>query len=463
MDSPDTDGIIAKRARPLRSGPLSYIDAFIAALPDLYAADKNPTGFIAMVVAENKCQRLQQRFLQRMAEVPLPDVAVMNYGSMTGSPALKRALCDLLKRTFVDSPSVRFKPDNMAVLSGCTACIDALAFLLADEGEGVLLPTPTYAAFDNDLGARAHLRIVDFELDEDRGDIEGQLDGAVEAARARGVVVRGLLITNPCNPRGILYSDDTIRSMLRWSLDNKVHYIADEIYALSVHADGATFRSAMSVLYEDLVGRGEVSAEVAASFFHLLYGLSKDWCASGLRIGCLYSDNAPLHEALSSLAPMASVSNYQQHLVAGVLNDEAFTAAFVADNRAMLRESYVALSDGLARLGVEYVEAVAGLFLFADLRPWMDEQSVEGEDRLWRSMLDLKVILTPGTACKAKQPGWFRICACCPRWPCARASHAQTRRSLSQRVALTRSPGFAWVEPAAVAEMLHRLGRLLRS
>ena len=30
------------------------------------------------------------------------------------------------------------------------------------------------------------------------------------------------------------------------------------------------------------------------TYVHLVYGLSKDWCASGLRVGLLYSRNASL-------------------------------------------------------------------------------------------------------------------------------------------------------------------------
>ena len=55
--------------------------------------------------------------------------------------------------------------------------------------------------------------------------IRAQLDGAVVSAAARGIAVRGLLVTNPNNPLGTLYRDDTISEMLRWCLDNRMHYI----------------------------------------------------------------------------------------------------------------------------------------------------------------------------------------------------------------------------------------------
>lgn len=58
--------------------------------------------------------------------------------------------------------------------------------------------------------------------------IRQQLDAAAADAAARGIPVRGLLITNPNNPLGTIYSNETISEMLRWCLDNRVHYIRCE-------------------------------------------------------------------------------------------------------------------------------------------------------------------------------------------------------------------------------------------
>lgn len=38
-------------------------------------------------------------------------------------------------------------------------------------------------------------------------------------------LLQALLVTNPNNPQGTLYSDETILQMLRWCLDNRVHYV----------------------------------------------------------------------------------------------------------------------------------------------------------------------------------------------------------------------------------------------
>ena len=41
---------------------------------------------------------------------------------------------------------------------------------------------------------------------------------------------------------------------------------------------------------------GNYSQELVDTYVHMLYGMSKDWCASGLRMGVLYSRNARLQQ-----------------------------------------------------------------------------------------------------------------------------------------------------------------------
>lgn len=400
---------ISERAIPLRKGPLSYIDVFIKAIPDLWSPE-NPDGWIAAVVAENKL-RGNKLFLEQMVSMQqssIPDQTVMNYGNMKGFPQLQKAFCDLMNRTFV--PGVPLTPGNMCILSGCTAVVDSLVFCLCNPGEGVLVPQPSYAAFDNDLMARAHLKPIEFPLDESKGEIEQQLESFVSQSESCGVPVRALLITNPNNPLGTIYKDSTVKAMLKWCIDHKIHYISDEIYALSVHEPGINFTSTLCTLHE-MIGEGLVDNNDAKNYFHLLYGLSKDWCASGLRIGCLYSDNIALQEALNSLAPMAGVSNYQQLLISYLLSDVKWTEQFLSENTRELRTSYETLTRGLDKMSIDYQPAQAGIFVWVDMRKFLKENSWQGEKDLWEAMCrTCKVILTPGESCHAEQPGFFRIC-----------------------------------------------------
>lgn len=161
-------------------------------------------------------------FLEKMLEARKPDVSVMNYGNMTGHPKLQDAICKLLNRTFV--PDVCLERSNLCILSGCSSIIDSLFFCLGEAGQSVLIPVPYYPAFDNDLEARCNLVPTGFELDEG-SNVAEQLDAAAEKAKLEGHPVCALLITNPNNPLGTIYKEDTVRKMIEWSLRHHVHYV----------------------------------------------------------------------------------------------------------------------------------------------------------------------------------------------------------------------------------------------
>lgn len=61
-------------------------------------------------------------------------------------------------------------------------------------------------------------------LDE-AGDVAAQLAAAAEAAATAGSPIRALLITNPNNPLGIVYSTATLSAMLVWCVQQDVHFV----------------------------------------------------------------------------------------------------------------------------------------------------------------------------------------------------------------------------------------------
>jgi aspartate/methionine/tyrosine aminotransferase len=143
----------------------------------------------------------------------------------------------------------------------------------------------------------------------------------------------------------------------------------------------------------------------------MIWGFSKDFAASGLRCGLLISDNSNLVAAVRGQAMFGVVSGDTQHLLVNMLTDEDWLDDYLTEMRDRLRASYLATVDVLAQYSVPYVDADAGLFVFADFRQAMPELSWEAEHALWYRILDQTgVNLTPGSACRAPDPGFMRIC-----------------------------------------------------
>ena len=95
--------------------------------------------------------------------------------------------------------------------------------------------------------------------------------------------------------------------------------------------------------------------EDVQSYVHVMFGLSKDWCASGLRVGCLWTLNAPVQKAMQNLSYFSAVSGVAQHMLADMLDDTAFVKTYLKEN--------------LRRLGAAY-DTLAGSHLLCS--PWLD-------------------------------------------------------------------------------------------
>ena len=62
-----------------------------------------------------------------------------------------------------------------------------------------------------------------------------------------GKTVKAFMYCNPNNPLGVVYPRDLTISLMEVCKKHKVHFISDEIYALSVFDPATTFDSALSI------------------------------------------------------------------------------------------------------------------------------------------------------------------------------------------------------------------------
>lgn len=178
-----------------------------------------------------------------------------------------------------------------------------------------------------------------------------------------------------------------------------MHTIVDEIYALSVFEPGGV-ESVLKTLNGDL--RNDV---------HHIYALSKDFCASGFRIGTLYTKNERLLQCVGSLNSFSGVSHPMQLIVQDLFTDDNFINGFLETTRQRTRYNYEMCISRLDQMAIPYIPAKAGIFVYADFSSLLPEITSEGEERFTSLLLDgARILMTPGQAQLDQQPGMFRIC-----------------------------------------------------
>lgn len=384
--------------------------------------DLCPEGVLNLSVAENHL--VEDLIVNRINDLQRRSSCAFSgdmiyYQPTHGREDCRQAIAAHLSRV-LGGGEYGFDDECLVIGAGCNAVLENLVFAIGESGEGVLVPTPYYAAFDFDLCARAGMRMLPVSMEGNRSgsavdvgayypsveDLQRAYDNGIES----GVTPRALLLSSPNNPLGFCYPEGVLADCLQWCEERDVHLISDEIYGGSVFGG-------------EWCGIGQVAARRGRKLgdkVHIVWSLSKDFALSGLRFGALYTENEDIQVPLRKLNDLCCVPSATQVLVREMLSDEAWVQNFERESKRRTRERYEALVDCLDRHSIPHLPATAGLFCWIDLREWLrippsgagdieGEQAQRAERELYlKLMKEFGLLLTPGLSMKAEEPGLFR-------------------------------------------------------
>ncbi|XP_006896834.1 PREDICTED: 1-aminocyclopropane-1-carboxylate synthase-like protein 1 [Elephantulus edwardii] len=372
---------------------------------DEYDEDKNPSGIINMGTSENKLvfdlisRKLSESATRRV------EPSLLQYPDWRGHLFLREEVARFL--SFYCKSPAPLKPENVVVLNGCASLLSALATVLCEAGDAFLIPTPFYGAITQHIYLYGNVRLVYVYLDSESTGPDTRpfqltvekLEMALQGARSEDVTVRGLILINPQNPLGDIYTPAELQEYLGFAQRHKLHVVVDEVYMLSVFEESATYHSVLSL--ERLPDPQRT---------HVMWATSKDFGMSGLRFGTLYTENPDVASAVASLCRYHGLSGLAQYQMAQLLRDQDWISqVYLPENHARLKTAHTYVSEELRALGIPFLCRGAGFFIWADLRKYLPEATFEGEMMLWRQFLENKVLLSFGKTFGCKEPGWFRF------------------------------------------------------
>ena len=341
---------------------------FKEVLSDQYDATTNPQGFVNLGIAENTLMHAELvAHLKRHFD---PPSSAFSYGSGPGgSIRLRTALAEFFNHFF--APATPVKSEHINISNGVTAALERCAFEIGDPGDSFLLGRPYYGSYASDIGDRANVRTIPVSFGGINPLSIAAVDCYAEAmynARADSQTsgaVRALLLCSPHNPLGQCYPRETLVELMRFCQREQIHLICDEIYALSsfenpTMSNTEGFTSALSVVSPDIIDPALV---------HVLWGLSKDVGANGLRIGCVVSQaNQSLVEALDNHAAYSFPSAMLEYMACCILEDHQFLDAYVQENRRRLQRNYILTVDFLKTYNIPFHASTnAGMFVWINL------------------------------------------------------------------------------------------------
>ncbi len=153
---------------------------------------------------------------------------------------------------------------SVFVTEGVSEAVDIVLTALLDPHQNVLTPLPDYPLYDAIL-AKLSARPNSYSLDESN-DWQPDVDH-LESRVTRDT--RGLVVINPNNPTGAVYSRATLEKIVEVARRHKLVIFADEIYARLI-LDG-----------EPQISIASLAPDVPVVTFG---GLSKEYLAPGWRV-----------------------------------------------------------------------------------------------------------------------------------------------------------------------------------
>ncbi|KAH8424252.1 pyridoxal phosphate-dependent aminotransferase [Aspergillus melleus] len=395
----------------------AYSNAVWDVLGDLWHPQENPSGFINLGVAENTLMHRElQDFVRNSANIS-PHAFTYGDGSF-GSKRLRNAVASFLNKRLY--PVVPLEADHIMVTNGVSHAIEHCSWAFCDKGDGILLGRPYYKSFIPDISLRPEVEVVTVEFgDSNPLSLDGvsNYEAAILSAKDRGVIVRGLILCNPHNPLGRCYPAVTIKELMKLCQRYRIHFISDEIYAFSTWENKeervgpslpAPFVSALSIPTDGIID---------PELVHVLWGMSKDFGANGLRIGYIISQhNRNLHNALQSVALYSYASSISDHIAASILEDEQWVSTYMEKNQERLSESFSFAVRLLRKEGIDYATGpYAAFFLWVDLGKAYGESHPENPNPMdlntiiSRRLMEEKVFIANGMIFGSEKGGLFRI------------------------------------------------------
>lgn len=203
------------------------------------------------------------------------------YTPSAGIMELREAACVRLK----EDCGLDYKPSQIVAASGAKHNIYIALRCLVNPGDEVILPAPFWVSYCELIKmVSAEPVIVTTGADSGFKMTAAQLEAAITPK------TKALILNNPSNPTGMMYSEAELRAIADVCLKHDIYVIADEIYYSLVY-DGAKFTS-FAALGEDV-----------KEHTILVNGVSKSYAMTGWRIGY-----AAANEHLAKV-----MSNYLSH------------------------------------------------------------------------------------------------------------------------------------------------------
>lgn len=215
-------------------------------------------------------------FWEDLKQLPM---TILSYAPSDGYEDYKTAFAD-----YYNGIGIKVDKSNFIITNGGSEALSIAMMSILDDGDEIIIPEPMYTNYIG-FATSGNINVKPISCAIENGFALPPIE-AFEALITPKT--KAILICNPNNPTGYLYSKTELQTLRDIALKHDLFLITDEVYREFVYGDSAHF-SALNLdgLDENVI---------------VIDSISKRFSACGARVGALVSRNKQLMAAAMKFA-----------------------------------------------------------------------------------------------------------------------------------------------------------------
>jgi aspartate aminotransferase len=301
------------------------------------------------------------------------------YTAPSGMQSFKEAVAEKLFR----ENKLFYAPEQIVATSGAKHAVFNAITTIVDAEDEVLIPTPCWGTYSELVRYCGGVPVF---LECSRKDFRLK---AEQISKAITPKTKAIILNSPCNPTGVVYNKDELKSFAHIIAKNDLYCIADEIYEHLIYIDEPTVSiAALPDMQERTV---------------IVNGFSKAYCMTGWRIGYLAAPPSLAKEIVKTQGQTTHhPSNISQYGAIAALNG-SFDS--VLEMRHEFSERMHRMSELFQTAkDIYFIKPEGAFYLFVDVSAYYGKKTDSGTQisnsiEFCKSLLDEQsVIIVPGIA-----------------------------------------------------------------
>lgn len=204
---------------------------------------------------------------------------VVAYSHSAGFQSYRKGLANYYNRLGIDVDHT-----NILVTTGGSEAINMTLNSIMDEGDEIIIPEPFYANYNGfSTAAGVNVKPITSKIEDGFA-----LPSISKFEQLITKNTKAILICNPGNPTGYLYSQEELNALKNIVLKHDLFLIADEVYREFAY-DG---KKHMSILEMEELNQNSI----------VIDSVSKRYSMCGARIGCLVTKNKDVFSTVLKFA-----------------------------------------------------------------------------------------------------------------------------------------------------------------